>query len=428
MKPKTVGLKNFYLLWMTQGLSQLGSTMTSFALTLWLFQKTGSALETALLSVCSYVPYVAMSIFAGALSDRWDKKRTMLACDTLAACCTAAVFLLLRADVLAPAHLYVLNALNGLMNTVQSPASDVAVTMVTPKSFYGKASGLMSFSRSLITVLHPVLATALYAAGGMAAVIAVDLGTFAAAFVTLLFFIELPRVKASDSAAGESLLTSARQGLRCLGENRLVLVLILFLAGVNFVASAFDAALPAFVLSRESEAVLGAVTSFAGAAMVAGSLAAVAMPAPKNRIRVIVLTMLFSLTADNFLMSLSSSPAVWCAAQVLGYLPVPIMNANLDVIVRSTIPEQMQGRVYACRNTLQFFTIPLGFLSGGFAVDAVCGPLTARAADGSLLASLFGNGAGSGAAMVIFCLGVLGAAVCLSFGAVLKRYRYSERC
>ena len=100
MKNRIYELKDFYILWSTQGLSQLGSTMTNFALTLWLYQATGSALQTALLSVCSYTPYVLMSIFAGAFSDKWDKKKTMLVCDTLAACCTLLVFGLLKAGIL----------------------------------------------------------------------------------------------------------------------------------------------------------------------------------------------------------------------------------------------------------------------------------------------------------------------------------------
>ena len=81
-------LRTFYLLWSTQGLSQLGSSMTNFALALWLYEKTGSALQTALLAICSYTPYVLMSIFAGALSDRWNKKRIMLASDACAAATT----------------------------------------------------------------------------------------------------------------------------------------------------------------------------------------------------------------------------------------------------------------------------------------------------------------------------------------------------
>ena len=99
-------LRPFLILWSTQSLSTLGSSMTAFALVLWSYQAQGSALTTALLSVCSYAPYVAMSIFAGALSDRWDKKRTMLACDTLAALCTLAVLGLAEANALELGHLY----------------------------------------------------------------------------------------------------------------------------------------------------------------------------------------------------------------------------------------------------------------------------------------------------------------------------------
>ena len=59
-------LKSFFILWLTQSLSALGSTMTGFALIIVLYKCCGSALTTALLSLCSYAPYVLMSIFAGA--------------------------------------------------------------------------------------------------------------------------------------------------------------------------------------------------------------------------------------------------------------------------------------------------------------------------------------------------------------------------
>ena len=129
-------LRDFFLLWSTQSLSQLGSAMTTFALTLWLYEKTGSSLSTAALTICSYTPYVVMSIFAGALTDRMDKKKTMLLCDLLAAVCTVAIFALFRTGTLAVWHLYALNAVSGLMNTVQQPASEVAMTLVIPRKHY----------------------------------------------------------------------------------------------------------------------------------------------------------------------------------------------------------------------------------------------------------------------------------------------------
>lgn len=429
MKNSIKELKTFLILWSTQSLSQLGSAMTGFALTLWLYEKTGSALQTALLAVCSYAPYVVMSIFAGALSDRWNKKKVMLVCDTLAACCSVAVLMLLKADLLRPVHMYLLNAVTGLMNTVQQPASDVAMTMITPKEYYQKTSGLRSFSSSLVTILNPVFATALYAFAGMDLVIYVDLTTFAIAFLALLFGVKLFAPENAEETGKDSFLETVRAGLACLRENELVLVLILFLAGVNFVASAFDAVLPALILPRENggEAVLGMVTSCAGIAMLIGSLIVTALPAPKNRIRVIYLTMLFSLGTENFLLAFTQIPTLWCAGQIIGWILVPVMSANLDVIVRTTIPLEMQGRVYSCRNTLQFFTIPIGLFLGGFMVDQVCEPVMAAAPAEGKLVRLFGTGKGSGAALMMFILGVLGVVICLGFGRVLRRYRYTEQ-
>lgn len=106
---------------------------------------------------------VVMSIFAGALSDRWNKKAVMLASDSFAALCTVAVLVLLQAGQLEIWHLYCLNALNGLMNTVQQPAADVAISLLTPERHYQKASGLRSLANSLINMLTPMFATALLA-------------------------------------------------------------------------------------------------------------------------------------------------------------------------------------------------------------------------------------------------------------------------
>ena len=97
-------MKTFLLLWSTQSFSGLGSAMTSYALVIWSYSQRGSALMTALLMVSSYAPYVLFSIFAGALSDRWNKKRTMLVCDSAAALTTVAMMILLRSDKIGRAH------------------------------------------------------------------------------------------------------------------------------------------------------------------------------------------------------------------------------------------------------------------------------------------------------------------------------------
>ena len=74
-----------------------------------------------------------MSIFAGALTDRFDKKKLMLICDTFAAVCTVTILALFCTGQLSVWHLYLLNMVSGLMNTVQQPASDVAMTLIVPQ-------------------------------------------------------------------------------------------------------------------------------------------------------------------------------------------------------------------------------------------------------------------------------------------------------
>ena len=127
-------MRSYLLLWITQLVSGLGSAMTSYALVIWSYTQKDSALVTAMLMVCTYAPYVICSIFAGALSDRWDKKKILLTCDALAALSTLIVLILLKADQLRIWHLYIVNAVSGLMNTIQQPASEVAVTAILPGS------------------------------------------------------------------------------------------------------------------------------------------------------------------------------------------------------------------------------------------------------------------------------------------------------
>lgn len=425
MNKKVNKLRDFYILWSTQSLSQLGSAVTAFALTLWLYEKTGSALSTAALRICTYAPYVVMSIFAGAISDKFDKKRTMLICDLLAALSTVSVFILYKADMLAVWHLYLINAISGLMNTVQQPASEVAYTMIIPKEYYQKTSGLQSLSRSLITIGNPIIASAVYGLAGLDAAISIDLISFAIAFSALAFLIRIPEIP-SEGEGKESVLQLAKEGLRYLKENPLILYVIFFMSGVNFVASAFDAVLPAFIIPNPNGGnnVLGIVTSFSGVAMVIGSVLATVMPKPKDRVKVIYMTMFFSLATENFLLAFSGSPVMWCLGQLLGWIFVPVMGANQNVIMRNTIPAKLQGRVYACRNTLQFFTIPIGLLFGGVMVDNVCEPLMSSSL--SDLSIFFGSGKGSGAALMLFILGVMGTVMCILFGHILKKYRYTE--
>lgn len=409
-------LRTFIILWLTQALSSLGSSMTGFALVIWLYNDSGSALTTALLTVCSYAPYVIVSIFAGAISDKWNKKAVMLVCDSFAALTTVCVLVLLKTGSLEEWHLYILNALNGLMNSVQSPASDVATTLLTPEKHYQKTSAMRYFSNLLVSILTPVLAAAIVSFAGLDAVIAFDLATFAVAFTVLLFFIKIPEVPQNESST-ETLLRSAKSGVSYLGRNKGILCMILFLSAINFIASIYEAALPALILSKGNEAALGAVSSSAGIATLVGSVIATFFPKPKSRSKTICACLLVSMSTENFLLAFGNNTIAWCIGAVLGWLFIPLMSANYDVIFRSTVPKEMLGRVYSVRNTLQFFSIPVGYFLGGFLVDKVFEPFMAGTKN-ALLLNIFGTEKGSGAAFLFFVIGIAGVLVCIVFSRI----------
>ena len=406
-------MKYFLLLWLTQTVSGLGSAMTSYALVIWSYTQAGSALRTAMLMVCSYAPYVIFSIFAGTLSDRWDKKKTMLWCDALAASSTLVVLLLLKSGNLRIWHLYAVNAISGLMNTVQQPASEVATTALLPRKFYQKVGGLRYLGNSLNSILTPVIATAVMGLWGIDLVIAIDLISFLMAFLVLLFFIPIPKIASENSR--ERLLKSAAEGVRWLKRNPGIFHLMLFLAAINLVASMYNAAFPAMMLSKANEATMGIVNAVIGITMLLGSILASLLKAPKSRVKAIWYCLMLSMCTENFFLAFGNSLFAWCFGAALGWIAIPWMNANLDAVNRLNIPVEIQGRVFAARNSFQFFTIPLGYFLGGFLVDSVFEPVMAVQRQSSLLTALFGRGKGSGAAFLFALLWLAGVGVCLIF-------------
>ena len=126
-------------------------------------------------------------------------------------------------------------------------------------------------------------------------------------------------------------------------------------------------------------------------------------------------TLMLSMSTENFILAFGRTLPVWCLGAFLGWIAIPMMNTNLGALMRLNIPQEIQGRVYAARNSLQFFTIPLGYMLGGAAVDYVFEPLMAMQAQNSLLVRCFGMGKGSGAACFFAILGAMGVLVCIVF-------------
>lgn len=217
-------------------------------------------------------------------------------------------------------------------------------------------------SSSINSILTPIIATAVLGLGGMDMVIFIDLASFALAFLVLLFFIPIPSIQ-TEQVQKESLLRSAGKGIRWLQKNLGIFHLILFLAAINLVASMYNAAFPAMMLSKPNagELAMGVVNAVIGITSLTGSILASLMKTPKSRVKAIWICLMLSMSTENFLLAFGGSLPVWCFGAFLGWIAIPWMSTNLEAILRLTIPEEIQGRVFAARNSFQFFTIPMGY-------------------------------------------------------------------
>ena len=149
-------------------------------------------MSVSMMSFCNYVPYVILSLFVGSFIDRHSKKTIMLVSDSIAALGSLAVMAFWLGGHLAVWNIYIINAVIGITNAFQQPASAVATGCLVPKEKISNVSGMNSFSNNLIVVFSPMLAAFLYAAGGLPLILLIDLASFTFAFCVLLLFISIP--------------------------------------------------------------------------------------------------------------------------------------------------------------------------------------------------------------------------------------------
>ena len=120
-------MKKYILFWLTQAISNLGSSITSFALTLWLYTVNHSAMQLSLMMFCRYIPYVISGPWVGGFVDRHNKKKIMLVCDLVAALCSVTTLALYLTGELNVWMICGINTIIGFMNAFQSPADRKSV-------------------------------------------------------------------------------------------------------------------------------------------------------------------------------------------------------------------------------------------------------------------------------------------------------------
>lgn len=404
--------KRYIIFWLSQALSQLGSSMTGFALILWAYTQNGSAMTVSLMSFFNYVPYIIVSLFAGTFVDRHSKKKIMLVSDSMAAVCSVAILVLTLHGGLQIWHIYLVNFIIGFMNSFQGPASSVAIGKIVPKEKLAQVSGMNSFSGNLVAVLSPVLAASLFAFGGLRIILIIDLASFLFAFCILLFVLQIPD-DVPQKVEQQSVLAGCAEGFRYLVGNRGIFMIIITMALLNFFSRmTYENILSPMILARSgnNSVSLGIVNAVMGIAGIVGGVVVSTGKVKGSSAKMIYGSALLSFLLGDVMMGAGRNVFVWSLAGFAASFPIAFINAGQMVILYNRVPGEIQGRIFAVRNALQFSTIPVGILLGGLLADYVFEPfMMTESPVSNLLQLIVGTGAGSGMAVMFLCTGILGA-------------------
>jgi DHA3 family macrolide efflux protein-like MFS transporter len=411
------GWGRFAAIWGPQTLALTGRGLTTFALGVWVYQRTQSATLFALLQVIAILPSIIAAPLIGWAVDRLGARRALLIADGAAVLVVIALEAAFLNGAPSPALLYVILMIGGALTCLAWPAYTALVTLLAPPVHLARAAALMQLGFAGQQVIAPAVAGLLLGGVGIGGILAVDLSLSLVALISLLLLpVRTPAIR--DAHWWQDI----RDAWRMIGDRGLFrLAAYIFM---TYLPGGFVVALSTpLVLSIAGPEALGLVLTVMGAGMLAGALVASGLAKAEGGIRrlqrydvVLVVAMLSA--------GLATTPT---RVAVLGFIflfGLAGIMAEEQAVWQVRVPAAAQGRVFALRRAITWASLPVSYAIAGPLADSVFTP--ALSAGGALFASLgpvFGTGPGRGIALLLMCAGAAKAAVVLAGAADLKLKR-----
>lgn len=399
--------KIFATIWFGQILSIFGSSLTSFAIGVWVYQHTKSVTQFALTILAVAVPSLLVTPLAGALVDRWDRRKVMIIGDIGSGICSLIIALLLYIDRLEVWQICLIIAAKSIFNVFHVLAFTAIVTVLIPKQHFGRVSGMMQMGPATARIIAPFLAGMFLAVIQIEGILLIDIVTFVIALVCL-FIVRVPRpdAAAQGNQKKESLLREVAYGWLYITARPGLLRLLAFFTITNLSMGFAAVLFTPLVLSFSTIQMAGIIGSINSGGLLAGSIIMSVWGGPKRRVYGVlgfgvVLGLCLTITG-----LLPSVPFV--AAASFGVLfTAPIINGCSQAIWQSKTPPHLQGRVFAVRQVIAWSSLPLAYLIAGPLADKVLEPLLAT--DGLLagtVGEIIGVGPGRGMGLLFIIAGL----------------------
>lgn len=409
MKYKKSNFSKFLLLWAGEFISAIGGGLTSFGLGVYVFQQTGSAGSMALVTLLAFLPTLLLSVPAGVLADRHDRRLLMMVGDGCSAFGILYILLCMMNGEAALWQICVGVFISSTFSALLEPSYRATVTDLLTSEEYSKASGMVSIAGSARYLISPILAGGLLAVSDIKLLLVIDICTFFPTVIgAAVIRKEIARKTVENKPSfGESL----RQGWSAIAGNRGISVLIAVSAVMTCFMGTFQTLAQPMILDFADSATLGVGETVCACGMLVSSLFLGAKGIKREYVKILSVSLLlagigmigFGIRANIYLM---------CLFGFLFFATLPFANNCLDYLVRINIPDELQGRAWGV----------IGFLSQiGYVVAYA---LAGTAADGA--AAQFHISVGRGAASIVMVAGGLLGLTALLLGS-MKSVKALER-
>jgi MFS family permease len=361
---------NFWKYWTGQTISNLGSSITLFALPLLVYKISGSALNLGIASAANMLPYLLFGLILGAWSDRVERKRMMILTDIARAAIIATIPLMALLGQLSVWWIYAVGFIHSTLTICFEAGEFAAIPSLVDQDDLVAANGRIQASYSAASILGPVLAGVLVAFVTLASLMLLD----ALSFLLSAFSLALVGISFNTSLDGRGerkhILHDVSEGLRYVWGHPVLRTISLMMALVNFVSASHGAQLVLFAKERlqASDTQVGLLYTAGSVGVVVLSLLAGALRKRWSFSRVA----LGALMLDGFfILALSLTRLYWLAliceglSQGFGIL----FNINTGSLRQAIVPNHLLGRVITIASVLAWSAIPLGSFLGGLLIS-----------------------------------------------------------
>lgn len=397
MENQKSNFPKFLLLWGGELISAVGSGLTSFGLGVYVFRQTGSAGSMALVTLLAFLPTLLLSVPAGVLADRYDRRLLMMLGDGCSALGILYILLCMLRGETALWQICIGVFVSSTFSALLEPSYRATATDLLTKEEYSKASGLVSLAGSARYLISPVLAGALLAVSDIKLLLVIDVCTFFPTVLAAAFVRKGLAAKATEEKI--PFIRSLRQGWEAITGNRGIFILMAVSSVMTCFMGCFQILAQPLILDFAGSATLGVGETICACGMLVSSLFLGFKGIKRGYVKVLSAALLCGGIAMA-LFGIWENMIPICLFGFLFFATLPFANNCLDYLIRTNIPDELQGRAWGV----------IGFLSQIGYVVAYAG--VGAAADG--IAARLHIGVGRGAAAVVIIAGVLLAVTALA--------------